>query len=204
MINWIMEALSTISFLVVPVAILIAVILLVLGRVTPFWVAPVVMIVMGVFFLWISSGKDKQIHKLEMQISTIYQRSLERHSQDQEDARSASVVLADKATSTRKETNEKVQTASTQSADLLRRLRAAEARAIAAEQQASALATSLRQAAVRDDGAELPGQIGEEDVLEALRADTIRVHLLACYAQYDRAKAELEAFQQRPQATAVE
>jgi hypothetical protein len=44
----------------------------------------------------------------------------------------------------------------------------------------------------------VPAEIGESDVAEALRADTIRVELLRCYAAYDRAEQAMLLFTNQP------
>ena len=181
-----------------------AVLVWVFGRVLPSWVAPAIIVILGALFLWSGEVKDRRIVKLEAKISDIERESAKAEAQDERDARSASGVLASAASDTRNQTNVKVQATDNQYNALLRRLRAAESRALAAEAKAHTNAPDPREITLGDYGAELPGSIGEEDVQEAKRGDTIRHHLLACYAQYDRAKDELERFEKRTEASPVE
>ena len=176
----------------------------VFGRVLPSWVAPAIIVILGALFLWSGEVKDRRIVKLETKISDIERESAKAEAQDERDARSASNVLASAASDTRNQTNVKVQATDNQYNTLLRRLRAAETRARTAEAKTCANVTDHGETPVGDHGAELPGSIGEEDVQEAKRGDTIRHHLLACYAQYDRARAEVERFEQRSEASPVE
>lgn len=101
--------------------------------------------------------------------------------------------LADSAATVRKEANEKVDAATARADGLLQRVRLAEARAKSLAQVPSTSATaSDGQAASGDDEPELLGTFGEEDVLEARRAETIRLQLVACYRQYDQARDALK------------
>ena len=181
-----------------------AILVWVFGRVLPAWIAPGIILILGALFLWAGEVSDRRIAKLETQISTMKHESAKAEAQDERDARSASNVLASAASDTRNQTNVKVQATDNQYNSLLRRLRAAETRARTAEAKTRANTAYHGETPVGDHGAELPGSIGEEYVQEAKRGDTIRHHLLACYAQYDRAKAEVERFEQRSEASLVE
>ena len=107
-------------------------------------------------------------------------------------ARETELGLGVSAASTRKETNDQVEALSRQRDDLLKRLHNSESKAAAAAVVPKATATTCTGEAPRvSDPAELPATIGREDVEEASRADTIRLHLAACYRQYDEAKKAL-------------
>lgn len=108
-------------------------------------------------------------------------------------ARNTETKMNTVAAETRKETHDQVRTLTTQRNALLDRVRRAEARAAAAQlPQASATACSGAPAS-GDHGSELLATIGTADVEEANRADTLRLHLLACYRQYDAAREALSA-----------
>jgi hypothetical protein len=107
--------------------------------------------------------------------------------------RKAETNLNKQAAATRQKTNEKIAALDARAGDLLERVRRAEARASGADVPGSSPAAGDRQAGPGGDGAELLGSLGTADVQEAKRADTIRLHLAACYADYDRAQAALEA-----------
>lgn len=107
-------------------------------------------------------------------------------------ARETELGLGVSAASTRKETNDQVEALSRQRDDLLKRLRNAESKAATAALVSKATSASCAGPAARvGDPAELPGTLGSEDVEEASRADTIRLHLVACYRQYDEARKAL-------------
>jgi hypothetical protein len=109
------------------------------------------------------------------------------------EVRSTEVGLQAGAPETRKETNDQVRSLAAQRDALLRRLRIAEDNLATARLVSSTTAAaSDRQAPAGSDAAGIPGPIGEEDVAEAERADVIRLHLAACYAQYDRAQEALK------------
>ena len=96
------------------------------------------------------------------------------------------------AAQTRKESNAALQTINTDRDRLVNRLRSAEANA-ATSKLVSKLPSdsSAGQAITGNNGAEFPATIGEQDVQEASRADTIRVELNSCYSQYDKAAESL-------------
>lgn len=107
-------------------------------------------------------------------------------------ARETELGLGVSAASTRKETNDQVEALSRQRDDLLKRLRNAESKAATAALVSKATAASCAGPAARvGDSAELPATLGQADVEEASRADTIRLHLAACYRQYDEARKAL-------------
>lgn len=107
-------------------------------------------------------------------------------------ARETEVGLGSKAADTRKETNDQIRNITAQRDALLRRVLNAELEAAAAAVVSKATAASFPgRVAQGSDGAELFGSLGQEDVEEALRADTIRLQLAACYRQYNEAKKAL-------------
>lgn len=140
-----------------------------------------------------NSIRVDQIHKLEQTLSARKTQSVEAVAKATGAVRSTESVLQATSADTRKETNEKITSLTAERDNLLRRLRDSEARAksAAAVPSSSHLASS-GQALEDGDGTQLLATIGEEDVEEATRGDTIRLHLEACYSQYDRAKAALE------------
>lgn len=95
------------------------------------------------------------------------------------------------ASETRKTTNAQVSSLNVRSDSLLQRVRNAAVSAKPAEVPSTSAVAGDGQAAGRDPQPELLGQFGEEDVREAKRGDTIRLHLQACYALYDRAQEAL-------------
>lgn len=110
--------------------------------------------------------------------------------QAQQDLRTAEAKLTASATRARKEKHEAVRSLTNQRDILLDRLRIAEANARAGVSGATPNSGD-GQATGDDNGAELPGSIGEEDVREATRADEIRLNLLACYKQYEEVRKAL-------------
>lgn len=113
----------------------------------------------------------------------------------QSNFRKTEINLGNSAAQTRKATNDQVRSLDVHSASLLQRVRNA-AGAQSGDVSGTAAAPGDGQVVARSPEPELLGQLGEEDVREANRADTIRLHLAACYADYDRAKAALEALNQ--------
>lgn len=110
----------------------------------------------------------------------------------QEETRIAENALSANAAETRKVTNDQVRTLTTQRDVLIKRVRVAEANAATATLVSKVTAaTSDRAAPQGNHGGELLSTIGEQDVDEAIRADTIRLHLVACYRQYDQARETL-------------
>lgn len=95
------------------------------------------------------------------------------------------------AAQTRKETNDQIRVLSAQRTSLLDRVRLAEARATTSNMSQASATPSNGTVAGRIDGGELLGSFGTEDVEEATRAETIRLHLKACYALYNRSAEAL-------------
>jgi hypothetical protein len=118
----------------------------------------------------------------------------------QDATRTVEQGLTQSAHKTRRTTNAQVRTLAAQRSRLLERLRLAEANATVAvpagDVPGPADAPADRQAPAGSAGAGLPAPLGAEDVREAERADVIRLHLVACYRDYDRAAAALKALQE--------
>lgn len=93
----------------------------------------------------------------------------------------------------RNRTDETIRDLQRHADDLRRRLRSAEEarRAYAAAAREGAGATTDAEAAERGVAAVVPGETGIDLVSEALRADTIRVNLIACYADYESVRQGL-------------
>ena len=93
----------------------------------------------------------------------------------------------------RAKTNETIRHLHRTADDLRLRLRSAEEarRAYAAVAREGAGSTADEEAARRSAAAVVPGEAGVDFVSEALRADIIRVELMACYADYDRVRDSL-------------
>jgi hypothetical protein len=115
----------------------------------------------------------------------------------QKKLRDIEAQLVRETTTIRKQTDEKVHSLIAQRDALLRRLRLAELAQASGgklpELSCPAPAAALDQVAPGAGATELPRPLGEQDVDEALRADTLRLHLLACYVQYERAEDALKA-----------
>jgi len=108
-------------------------------------------------------------------------------------ARATEQSLQTAAAEIREQTNATIRTLSFQRNDLAKRVRLAEARAHhISPLPGSDSATSPGAAPLGDYGSELLGSFGEEDVDEAYRADTIRLHLAACYRSYSEAREALK------------
>ena len=93
----------------------------------------------------------------------------------------------------RAKTNETIRHLHRTADDLRRRLRSAEEarRAYAAAARENTGAAADAETAERSVAAVVPGETGIDLVSEALRADTIRVNLIACYEDYDRVRDAL-------------
>ena len=140
------------------------------------------------------ANKNIQISSLKSEIVTLKDQSIRAAAQAKDEVRSTESVLAVDASTTQNQTNEQVQSLTTQRDRLLTRLRIAEAnRDRTTTVSSPATASSAPQATGLNNEAELPNQLGEQDVHEAERAETIRLHLAACYVLYDNAAAKLKA-----------
>jgi hypothetical protein len=107
-------------------------------------------------------------------------------------ARETEQALSEKASDTKKETNDQIRNLTAQRDALLKRVLNAELdSAAAAVVSKAATDTFLGAVAKGSHGGELLGSFGQEDVEEALRADTIRLQLAACYRQYEEARKAL-------------
>lgn len=100
------------------------------------------------------------------------------------------------ASDVRKETNEAIQTVGTHRDVILKRLRTAEANLATARLMSRTSSDSSNgTVASGDTGTGLLATIGAEDVDEATRAETIRLHLKACYARYDQVQVAMRPSQ---------
>lgn len=107
-------------------------------------------------------------------------------------ARETEQVLSEKASSTKKETNDQIRNLTAQRDALLKRVLNAELDAASAAVVSKATSATFPGAVAKGShGGELLGSFGQEDVEEALRADSIRLQLAACYRQYEAAKKAL-------------
>ncbi len=102
------------------------------------------------------------------------------------------------AATIREESNAQILAANAVADSLRERVRNARAEAFTRTYSAAVMPRSTTVAAapetpVVSDEPVVLGTIGEQDVDEAERAETIRVELLGCYRQYDEARSRLEA-----------
>lgn len=149
---------------------------------------------------WILKGwqTESTIERKNAEIVSIHQKyDKERlHAQEQlalvmQNNRQAEQHLQAVADQERIKANEQISNASRRADSLAVRVRNAEAAAATARLVSRAhQAACAGQAAAGSDGAELLGSLGSADVLEAQRADKIRIALGACHAQYDAARAK--------------
>lgn len=107
-------------------------------------------------------------------------------------ARSAEAGLQASAAQTRKQTNDQVLSLSSQRDALLERLRLAQARLADPALSGTAAAAGPGEGVPGAAGTLVPAALGAADVREAERAETLRLHLASCYAQYERAQAALK------------
>lgn len=105
--------------------------------------------------------------------------------------RESEQTLVSGASVTQKKTNDQIRTLTAQRDALRKRVLNAERRAANPGVPQTAPASCPGAVAQRDDGAELLGSFGQEDVEEALRGDTIRLQLAACYQRYEQARQAL-------------
>jgi len=109
------------------------------------------------------------------------------------EVRSTEQGLNAAAAYTRQETNYAVLALNTQRDTLLKRVQRAESNAATASLVSrTTAAAGDGQAAPGDPGAELLGTYGAADVEEGARAETIRLHLKACYRDYEAARQALK------------
>ena len=139
-----------------------------------------------------NNHKNSEIADLKLTISQRETTSAQGEATAQTEVRSTEAGLADGAGQDRKKTNEQIDSLTSQRNALIRRLRIAEDRATRSMQLPKDSKPASDGHATGDgDGTQFPATIGTEDVEEASRADTIRVHLEACYSQYNRVKDAL-------------
>lgn len=107
--------------------------------------------------------------------------------------RKSELLLVTESFETRKVTHEKVSNLAVRNDALLQRVRNAESTKLVVDMPSTTTAPTDGEAVSGILKPELLGSFGEEDVREASRADTIRLHLEACYRDYDRAAETLKA-----------
>lgn len=135
--------------------------------------------------------KDAQIAKLHQDYDAERLKAQEQLALAVQNNRQAEQHLQAVADEERAKSNEQITAVSRRADSLAVRVRNAEAAAATARLVSRAhQAACAGQAAAGSDGAELLGSLGSADVLEAERADKIRIALGACYAQYDAARAK--------------
>lgn len=143
-------------------------------------------------FLYINNQAN-QINTLKLEISNNKTISAQAESKAQAEVRSTEAGLVSAAGKVNQETNEQIHSLTVQRDSLVKRLRIAQANAATAKLVYQSTSPSTTGSTPQGNpGAELPGTIGEEDVAEAHRADTIRLHLKACYAKYAGAEAAMK------------
>ena len=138
-----------------------------------------------------NSSKNKEIDSLKLTASQLEAKSARTSLNAQVEVRSTETELSNTAADIRKTTNEKINSLTSERDTLLHRVRSAEATARKLQLSKATSTGANGQASEGSAGTELLATIGEQDVEEANRADTIRLHLEACYRQYDGAKEAL-------------
>ncbi|HNK16095.1 MAG TPA: hypothetical protein PLZ20_16105 [Nitrospira sp.] len=162
----------------------------------PFWVTPTILGLLGLVFVGSTLTKSFQIKELENQLLTMQRDAEQYRAASEVKARSAETELATGAAETRKKTNEKTRTVDARSRDLLEWVRRAEEAKRNLELSRSSSTADAGATPPGDHGTQLLGSLGGADVEEAQRADTIRLHLKACYADYARAEKTLKDMKQ--------
>lgn len=141
----------------------------------------------------LNSYKNTQYNKLHTEYTQLKLKLSEDNTKAHVEVRSTETVLSVDVAKERNNLNEKIQSLTSERNALLKRVRNAEANLATARLSKDATVTSTGSVAESSDGTELLNTIGEEDVEEASRADTIREHLLSCYRYVDRAEAALKS-----------
>lgn len=127
--------------------------------------------------------------KAEQELSEYISEAKDKLIKQQEAARATEQSLNEQASEARKKANDEINTLVTHRTLLLNRLR--DYKGYSSDLSEATTTTSDGRIAVTDAGASVLGTIGEEDVEEALRADTIRLQLISCYRQYNQARKAL-------------
>lgn len=140
----------------------------------------------------LNSYKNTQYNKLHTEYTQLKLKLSEDNTKAHVEVRSTETGLSNAAADDRKVLNDKVISITSERDALLKRVRYAEANLATARLSKDAAVTSTGSVAESSDGTELLNTIGEQDVEEASRADTIREHLLSCYRYVDRAEAALK------------
>lgn len=164
------------------------------------WVSVAAILALSAFSIKLTldnQGLRLEISKQETKLSKLQTESAEKLAAQQAEARLREGALLAQMTLDKEQTNETIAQLTDRAATLSASLRDAKR----AAERAAAVRTAATVAAAPEtqpgsDRPLVPAEIGEPDVAEALRADTIRVELLRCYAAYDRAADELARFLQ--------
>lgn len=137
-------------------------------------------------------GLTLEVQKAKTELASVRQKSAEHVAQVTQDFRQREAGLNQKIATQKETADETIASLRSRADALVVSLRNAkrERDSAPAVPTASAVAPDV-QAVAGGDGPLVPAEIGEPDVAEALRADTIRVELLRCYAQYDAAAEAL-------------
>lgn len=142
------------------------------------------------FQTWRLGQAQLEIAELQSQYASEKAAAMERLALANKKARDVEEGLNEKVALQERIGNEKIHAISVQRDALVVRVRRAKAAAHTRVSKATADPADDPSGRV-GDAAELSGSLGVEDVEEAARADTIRVELLTCYAQYEAARLAL-------------
>lgn len=168
-----------------------------LTRLIPSWIPMLVLLVSLSGGTVLYFHKEAKINQLQTEISKLKEEAALEAIKQVETIRKVEQSLQEDAAVFRKETNDKVTAMSSERNRLLKRLRNYEARQSNTGMSESPSTTEAGEIASGDPLGEFLNQLGEEDVHEAVRAETIRLHLIQCYANYDRAEAALKGLNQQ-------
>lgn len=195
-ISWIGSLFTGMGYTVIGVALIAALIIFVFKRVLPSWVAPTIILVLGFAFFGVVQIKNAEITGLISERDKLITESQVKLAQDTVKVRSTETALVTASMDTTKELNAEIKTLTRRRNALLDSLRIAKNTANYVELSPTTAATGNGEATTGNYGSQLPATIGVEDVEEAERADTIRLHLAKCYTDYYRAKDALKGLNQ--------
>lgn len=126
--------------------------------------------------------------KLQLEFSEAKQQAAEALAEATTKSRNQEAALAQAASQTRKDVDAQVTALTRQRDDLARRVRLSQEPSGQLRVSSWTPATTLGGTVPGGDPPLVLGTIGEEDVDEAARADTLRTHYLACVEQYSKAR----------------
>ncbi len=167
----------------------------ILSRLQAYVSIGLIVVVLG-YALWQThqlAGSRAKEAELAETLSTLQKEALAAHVSEEQKKRNQSERIARVAEFVRDQTYEDVRALTVQRDALIERLRKSKATANLLFNTLSKTSpdTKPSELASIDNGSVILGSFGEEDVLEAERADTIRVHYIACKSQYDAVREEL-------------